>query len=137
LHGLCPHSSHGDLGGPLHVSHPVSAVIAVTDAILKFIYMSAPTTMISTAINTDIRTDAVSPGKNTTNKTIPSNTTKRGHIYLTNPKKIIKPIICHTLRAGLTIVNRSITILFQSHFPTNATITIERRSARRVATSSI
>ena len=96
---------------------------------------------MATSINdsTVMRISFVIPGYRIIIKTDVINNIRANQfgIYLTRAQKTISPIICHTLRAGLAIVKRSTTILFQSHLPINATIMTERNSAKRDATSSI
>jgi hypothetical protein len=48
--------------------------------------------------------------------------------------KIMRPIICQKLFAGLAKEKRSTTTLFHKSFPTNARITNANTNAKRVAT---
>ena len=50
--------------------------------------------------------------------------------------KIIRPMICQKLRAGLAKENNSVTTPFHNSFPTKAIITNATRNATRAATVS-
>lgn len=59
------------------------------------------------------------------------------HFYLIRDRKIINPRICQTVLAGLAMLKRSMTTLFQSHFPTKLMMATAIRNARMEETSSM